>query len=206
MLKIANRNEGFSVTSSDRLSIHFKTGPGRRIPLIRKCEDRDLKALYEIINDAAQAYKGFIPADRWHEPYMSKDELRSEIDHGVAFWGFEEGGELQGVMGLQDVQDVTLIRHAYVRTGRRRSGIGGELLRFLLDQTAKPVLIGTWAAATWAVAFYQKHGFTRVTEWEKNFLLKKYWTIPERQVEISVVLADARWQSRRGNEFGMETG
>ena len=107
-----------------------------------------------------------------------------------------------GVMGLQNVQDVTLIRHAYVRTGRRRSGIGRELLSFLLGQTSKPVLIGTWAAATWAVAFYEKHGFTRVTEEEKNFLLKKYWTIPERQVETSVVLADARWMSRRGRDSG----
>ena len=170
--------------------------------MVRRCADRDLAILCEIINDAAQAYKGAIPADRWHEPYMSKDELRSEVAHGVAFWGFEEGGELQGVMGLQDVQDVTLIRHAYVRTRRRRGGIGGELLRFLLGQTGKPALIGTWAAATWAVAFYQKHGFTRVTEREKNFLLKKYWTIPDRQIETSVVLANFKWISRREKDPG----
>ncbi len=169
--------------------------------MIRRCADRDFQTLDDIINDAAEAYKGVIPADRWHEPYMSKEELRSEIAHGVVFWGFEEEGELQGVMGLQEVQDVTLIRHAYVRTGRRRSGIGGELLRFLLGQTSKPALIGTWAAATWAVAFYEKHGFTRTTEREKNFLLKKYWAIPERQVETSVVLADARWLSLRGKDL-----
>ena len=170
--------------------------------MIRKCETKDFEALYEIINDAAQAYKGVIPADRWHEPYMTKEELRREIQQGVEFWGYEKEGIILGVMGLQNVQDVTLIRHAYVRTGRRRSGIGRELLSFLLGQTSKPVLIGTWAAATWAVAFYEKHGFTRVTEEEKNFLLKKYWTIPERQVETSVVLADARWMSRRGRDSG----
>ena len=169
--------------------------------MIRKCEAKDFEALYEIINDAAQAYKGVIPADRWHEPYMAKEELRREIQKGVEFWGCEEEGILQGIMGLQNVQDVTLIRHAYVRTGRRRSGLGGKLLRFLLGQTAKPVLIGTWAAATWAVSFYQKHGFTRVSEREKNFLLKKYWTIPERQVETSVVLADVRWISGRAKDL-----
>ena len=169
--------------------------------MIRKGEDRDFEALYEIINDAAQAYKGVIPADRWHEPYMAKEELRREIRQGVEFWGYEEEGILLGIMGLQNVQDVTLIRHAYVRTGRRRSGIGGKLLRFLLGQTTKPVLIGTWAAAAWAVVFYEKHGFTRVTEKEKNFLLKKYWTIPERQIETSVVLADPRWLSRRGKDL-----
>ena len=174
--------------------------------MIRKCEDKDFEALYEIINDAAQAYKGVIPADRWHVPYMGEEQLRREIQQGVEFWGEEEEDKLLGVMGLQNVQDVTLIRHAYVRTGRRRSGLGGKLLRFLLGQTAKPVLIGTWAAATWAVSFYQKHGFIRVSEKEKNFLLKKYWTIPERQVETSVVLADARWIFRRGKETGEETG
>jgi len=166
--------------------------------MIRKCEDRDLEAVYEIINDAAQAYQGVIPADRWHEPYMAREELRRETRRGVEFWGYAEEGKLEGVMGLQDVQDVTLIRHAYVRTARRRRGIGGELLRFLLAKTAKPVLIGTWATATWAVVFYEKHGFSRVSEREKNFLLKKYWTIPERQIETSVVLADARWMTRCG--------
>jgi len=169
--------------------------------MIRKCEAKDFEALYEIINDAAQAYKGVIPADRWHEPYMTKEELRREIQQGVEFWGYEKEGIILGVMGLQNVQDVTLIRHAYVRTDRRRSGFGGELLLFLLGQTTRPVLIGTWASATWAVAFYQKHGFIRVSEKEKNFLLKKYWTIPERQVETSVVLADVRWISGRAKDL-----
>jgi N-acetylglutamate synthase-like GNAT family acetyltransferase len=168
--------------------------------MIRKCEDRDFDSLYEIINDSARAYKGVIPPDRWHVPYMAEEELRREIQKGVDFWGYEEEGNLQGIMGLQNVQDVTLIRHAYVRTGRRRSGLGGKLLHFLLGRATKPVLIGTWAAATWAIAFYQKHGFTRVTEREKNFLLRKYWAIPERQIETSVVLADARWVSSRARD------
>jgi N-acetylglutamate synthase-like GNAT family acetyltransferase len=171
--------------------------------MIRKCEEGDFGALYEIINDAAKAYKGVIPSDRWHEPYMGREELSREISRGVEFWGYEDEGKLLGVMGLQDVRDVTLIRHAYVRTGHRRRGIGGQLLQFLLAQTGKPVLIGTWVAAAWAVSFYEKHGFTRVSEREKNLLLKKYWTIPERQVETSVVLADTRWitLSRKDGAF-----
>jgi N-acetylglutamate synthase-like GNAT family acetyltransferase len=161
--------------------------------MIRACEVVDLQAIYEIINDAAEAYRGIIPADRWHEPYMSGEELLHEMDSGVNFWGYEEGGELLGVMGVQPVRDVTLIRHAYVRTAHRNRGIGGRLLKFLLATTDTPVLIGTWAAATWAIAFYEKYGFRRVTVEEKNRLLRTYWTIPERQVETSVVLADARW-------------
>jgi N-acetylglutamate synthase-like GNAT family acetyltransferase len=171
-------------------------------PMIRKCEEMDFEALWGIINDAAQAYKDVIPADCWREPYMGKEELLREIQRGVEFWGDEQDGQMLGAMGLQNVQDVILIRHAYVRTARRRRGLGGQLLRFLLSGTTKPVLIGTWAAATWAAAFYRKHGFTQVSEREKNFLLKKYWTIPERQVETSVVLADARWISARGKKPG----
>jgi len=161
--------------------------------VIRPCRDADFEAVFEIVNDAAQAYRGVIPADRWHEPYMPRQELRGEIDAGVAFWGCEEGGELLGVMGIQDVKDVTLIRHAYVRTARRREGIGGRLLAHLRTLTARPLLMGTWAAATWAVRFYEKHGFRRVTHEEKERLLRVYWSIPVRQVETSVVLADETW-------------
>jgi len=161
--------------------------------MIRVCTERDFEAMYAIINDAAQAYKGIIPADRWHEPYMPREELRQQIEEGVAFWGYEEKGELLGVMGLQPVQDVALIRHAYVRTACRQRGIGGQLLSALRAQTAAPILIGTWAAAWWAIRFYQKHGFRQVTPAEKDYLLRRYWSIPERQVETSVVLADERW-------------
>jgi N-acetylglutamate synthase-like GNAT family acetyltransferase len=161
--------------------------------MIRLCNSSDFEPLYAIVNDAAEAYRGIIPADRWKEPYMSREELQHEIDHGVVFWGCEEGGQLLGVMGIQDVQDVTLIRHAYVRTARRGEGIGGRLLAHLHAHCSRPVLMGTWAAATWAVRFYEKHGFRLVTPQEKDRLLKKYWTIPERQVETSVVLADCKW-------------
>jgi N-acetylglutamate synthase-like GNAT family acetyltransferase len=163
-------------------------------PLIRLCNDADFEAMYAIINDAAEAYRGVIPEDRWHEPYMSREELRHEIACGVRFWGYEQQGELVGVMGIQDVEDVTLIRHAYVRTAERGQGIGGTLLCELRRMTARPILIGTWAAATWAIRFYQRHGFRQVTPEEKNRLLKQYWTIPERQIETSVVLADASWE------------
>jgi N-acetylglutamate synthase-like GNAT family acetyltransferase len=158
--------------------------------MIRTCAPEDFERIYEIINDGAQAYRGVIPADRWSEPYMSRDKLRHEIDDGVVFWGHEEGGALAGVMGLQDVKDVTLIRHAYVRTANRNQGIGGKLLTHLRTITDRPVLIGTWADAVWAIGFYEKHGFRVVEQDEKNVLLKKYWNIPERQVETSVVLTD----------------
>lgn len=159
-------------------------------PPIRPCNEADFEAIYSIINDAAQAYRGVIPEDRWHEPYMSSQELRREIASGVRFWGYEENGELLGVMGIQDVQDVTLIRHAYVRTRSRGKGIGGKLLGELRRLTTRPILIGTWAAADWAIRFYQRHGFRPVSTEEKNRLLRKYWTIPDRQVETSVVLAE----------------
>jgi N-acetylglutamate synthase-like GNAT family acetyltransferase len=163
--------------------------------MIRPCTAADFDTMSAIINDAAQAYCGVIPADRWHEPYMSKDELRHEITSGVRFWGWEEGGKLVGVMGIQDVQDVTLIRHAYVRTANRGQGIGGKLLTELRKLTARPVLIGTWAAATWAICFYEKHGFQMVTPEEKDRLLKKYWSISKRQIETSVVMAEENWFS-----------
>ncbi len=149
--------------------------------MIRSCGLREHEIIYNIVNDAAQAYKGIIPADRWKEPYVSKEKLLHEIEEGVEFWGYEEDGQLQGGMGLQLVDNVTLIRHAYVRTVKRNSGIGGKLLSHLKTLTKKPILIGTWAAADWAIRFYEKHGFIVVSTEEKNILLKKYWNIPERQ-------------------------
>ncbi len=165
--------------------------------MIRPCVTADFEAIYQIVNDAARAYKGIIPADRWHEPYMSRDELRHEIASGVVFSGYEEGGVLCGVMGMQPVRDVVLMRHAYVRTASRRRGIGGELLRQLVATAGRPVLVGTWAAATWVIDFYRKHGFTLVTPDEKDRLLRTYWSIPDRQIETSVVLADRAWLSAR---------
>jgi len=162
-------------------------------PVIRPCREREFETIFAIINDAAHAYRGIIPADRWKEPYMPREELRHEMDDGVIFWGYEEDGEILGIMGIQDVRDVTLMRHAYVRTARRNQGIGGKLLSVLRGKTTRPVLVGTWAAAVWAVRFYEKHDFRLVSTEEKNRLLKKYWSIPERQVETSVVLADRRW-------------
>ncbi len=163
---------------------------------IAPCSVADQPAIFEIINDSAQAYKGVIPGDRWHEPYMPMEELQSEIAKGVRFYGCRVAGHLEGVMGIQDVEDVTLIRHAYVRTQSRNHGIGRALLEHLNGLGKRPVLIGTWKAATWAIGFYEKNGFRVVSDAEKNRLLRTYWTIPERQVEESVVLADSRWDAR----------
>lgn len=160
---------------------------------IRACTDKDFESIYSIINDAAHAYKGIIPADRWHEPYMSRHYLLHEIDAGVVFLGYEEDGDLVGVMGIQDVQDVTLLRHAYVRTAMRGKGIGSLLIAHCNRLMTRPALVGTWAAAAWAVGFYEKHGYKQVTREQKEHLLRKYWSIPERQVETSVVLADKKW-------------
>jgi N-acetylglutamate synthase-like GNAT family acetyltransferase len=164
--------------------------------MIHPCSENDFETVCAIINEAAEAYRGVIPEDCWKVPYMPREELRYEIASGVRFWGYEEDGELLGVMGIQDVQDVTLIRHAYVRTAWRNQGIGGKLLTELRKMTTRPTLMGTWAAATWAVRFYEKHGFRLVTPEEKDRLLRKYWSIPERQIETSVVLGDHRWFAR----------
>jgi GNAT superfamily N-acetyltransferase len=164
--------------------------------MIRPCRDTEFDLIHAIINDAALAYKGVIPADCWKEPYMTEEELRHEIGQGVVFWGEEEAGELVAVMGIQDVRDVTLIRHAYVRTTKRNQGIGGRLLSFLQGQTRRPILIGTWADAAWAVCFYEKRRFRLVSPEEKDRLLKKYWRVSQRQIETSVVLADQRWIER----------
>lgn len=158
--------------------------------MIRPCDRKDFDSIYSIINEAARVYRGVIPEDRWKEPYMSRDELQHEIDEGVIFWGYQEGAELVGVMGIQHVQDVTLIRHAYIRPANQNQGVGGKLLSELRNQTNRRILIGTWAAAVWAIRFYEKNGFRLVSPREKDRLLKKYWSIPERQVETSVVLED----------------
>jgi GNAT superfamily N-acetyltransferase len=161
--------------------------------MIRPCNATDFPVMLEIINEAARAYRGVIPADCWAEPYMPEAEFRREIEDGVRFWGYLDAGELVGVMGIQHVREVSLIRHAYVRSAKRQKGIGGKLLGALRVQTALPLLMGTWAAADWAVRFYEKHGFRMVSPGEKNSLLKKYWNISDRQVETSVVLADEKW-------------
>jgi N-acetylglutamate synthase-like GNAT family acetyltransferase len=165
--------------------------------MIRKGTDKDFNEIYTIINDAAIAYKGAIPPDRWHEPYMTKEELNAEIQDGVQFSCYVDDQEILGVMGIQDKGDVKLIRHAYVRTKQRQKGIGTLLLQELINNSTKPILIGTWRAADWAIRFYEKRGFCLVDEDEKNRLLKKYWTIPDRQVETSVVLVDGGHKNTR---------
>jgi N-acetylglutamate synthase-like GNAT family acetyltransferase len=162
--------------------------------MIRCCDERDFELIWSTINDGAEAYKGVIPADCWTEPYMSRDELRAEINDGVTFWGYEDNGSLHGVMGIQEVEDATLIRHAYVRTKSQNRGIGARLLTHLQKLARRPVLIGAWADAAWAIRFYEKHGFRVVTAEQKARLLKRYWKVPDRQVETSVVLADSTWQ------------
>jgi len=157
--------------------------------MICRLSPSELDSMLNVVNDAAQAYKGVIPEDRWKEPYMSAEELRKEIESGVEFYGWKEDNALVAVMGIQLVNDVTLIRHAYVLTNHQRRGIGINLLKHLLNLArTSEVLVGTWEAAYWAVRFYEKHGFTLVSKEEKERLLRKYWNIPERQIETSVVL------------------
>jgi len=156
--------------------------------MIRHCTDTDVAAIDAIINEAAQAYRGVIPTDCWHEPYMPRSDLVAEIGAGAVFWGWEEVDVLVGVMGLQKVRDATLIRHAYVRPASQGRGIGGALLSELAGQITGPLLVGTWAAAEWAIRFYARHGFRLVSAPEKERLLKTYWSVPLRQQESSVVL------------------
>jgi GNAT superfamily N-acetyltransferase len=156
--------------------------------VIERCSAADVPRIHELINEAAQAYRGVIPADQWHEPYMPMEELQAELSAGVEFWGYRSNGPVEGVMGLQQVKDVALIRHAYTLTRAQGRGIGSALLEHLKRQTERAMLVGTWKAATWAVRFYQGRGFRLVGDDEKSRLLKKYWTISERQVDESVVL------------------
>jgi GNAT superfamily N-acetyltransferase len=156
--------------------------------LIRRCRDDERGAILAIVNAAAEAYRGVIPPDRWHEPYMPAEELDAEIAAGVAFWGVEEDGALVAVMGIQDVDDVQLIRHAYTVPERQGRGLGGELLEALAARATRPLLVGTWSAAEWAIRFYERHGFERETPERSAELLRRYWAIPERQIATSVVL------------------
>jgi N-acetylglutamate synthase-like GNAT family acetyltransferase len=160
---------------------------------IRKAVQSDVAAILAIVNEAAEAYRGVIPADRWHDPYMPADELAKEIAAGVVFWVAEDEGRVLGVMGIQDKGDVALVRHAYTTPTVQRKGVGTKLLRHVEGLADKPILIGTWAAASWAIDFYERNGFTVVSNTDKDRLLRTYWSIPARQIETSVVLADGRW-------------
>jgi GNAT superfamily N-acetyltransferase len=156
---------------------------------IRSCRADEAETMLAIINAAAEVYRGAIPSDCWHEPYMPAAQLQAEIAAGIAFMGCEADGALAGVMGIQPVRNVDLIRHAYVLPGYQGSGVGSALIAHLRAQTVRQILVGTWAAATWAIGFYERHGFRLVPETFKASLLRTYWTIPERQIETSVVLA-----------------
>lgn len=165
--------------------------------LIRKSVQPDFAGILTIINDAARAYRGVIPADRWHEPYMSASDLEKEVGEGVVFWIAEREGHLLGVMGIQDKGDVALVRHAYVASAKQRTGVGTRLLDHVVGLVETPILIGTWAAASWAIEFYRRNGFDVVPDAEKDRLLRRYWSIPARQIETSVVLANRRWMEDR---------
>jgi GNAT superfamily N-acetyltransferase len=165
------------------------------MPAIRECREDERAEILAIVNAAAEAYRGVIPADRWHEPYMPAAELDGELAAGVRFWGYDDDGELAGVMGIQTVRDVELIRHAYVAPGRQHSGVGTALLERLVADAERPLLVGTWADAGWAIRFYERHGFALLPPERAAELLREYWSIPERQIETSVVLE----HERRGN-------
>jgi N-acetylglutamate synthase-like GNAT family acetyltransferase len=165
--------------------------------VIRQSADADLEAMLAIVNDGANAYRGVIPSDRWHDPYMSREELTKEIADGVVFWVAEQDGRILGVMGIQDKGDVALVRHAYVATTTQRTGVGTRLLRHVEGLVDKPMLIGTWADASWAIEFYRRNGYSLVSSSDKDRLLSTYWSIPARQIETSVVLASSRWNNPR---------
>jgi GNAT superfamily N-acetyltransferase len=156
---------------------------------IRPCRDDEREAILAIVNAAAEAYRGVIPADRWHDPYMSPDELEGEVAAGVEFWGYQADGELAGVIGIQPLRDVDLIRHAYVSPASQRKGIGGALLEHVSSAATRRILVGTWADADWAISFYRRHDFELLSPERSAELLRTYWTIPDRQIETSVMLA-----------------
>jgi GNAT superfamily N-acetyltransferase len=193
--RYARNNERTSLSRATSIQLTKNSSLLGDAMTIRRCRDDERDGILSIINAAAEAYRGVIPADRWHEPYMPGEEFDRERAAGVVFWGYQDRGRLAGIMGLQDVRDVTLIRHAYVAPARQRGGVGGKLLEHLQQMSTKPMLVGTWAAATWAIRFYERHGFALVSPQRKTALLKSYWTIPERQIETSVVLANPRDRS-----------
>ena len=156
--------------------------------MIRQCTAAEFESILSIINDAAQAYRGVIPDEHWHEPYMSEDQLRREMDAGVEFSCFEDSGKVVGVMGIQVVKDATLIRHAYVVSEVQGRGVGSELIRFLIPRAKEKLLVGTWASASWAIGFYERNGFRMVGQERKDDLLRTYWTISREQKDVSVVL------------------
>jgi GNAT superfamily N-acetyltransferase len=160
------------------------------VGVIRPCHEFERPRILEIVNCAAEAYREVIPSDRWQEPYMPPDELDQELSAGVRFWGYEDDGSLVGVMGIQRVRDVELIRHAYVLPVSQGHGVGGALLEHLQRLGRQRMLVGTWAAAEWAIRFYRRHGFQLVAPERTAALLKAYWTIPDRQIATSVVLAN----------------
>ncbi len=163
--------------------------------MIRECQPADINGIYFAINEAAKAYQGVIPADRYHKPYMPLEELEQEMKR-MTFFGWEVNGELVGVMGFESVKGVTLIRHAYVLPQWQKQGIGSKLLNYLkrLGTTSR-LLVGTWADAYWAIDFYKKHGFNLLPD--KDELLKTYWDIPQRQIETSVVLGHIEYTENK---------
>jgi N-acetylglutamate synthase-like GNAT family acetyltransferase len=171
--------------------------------VIRQSREGDSAAMLAIINAAAQAYRAVIPADLWQDPYMPPEELEKQVAEGVTFWVAEEDRRLLGIMGIQDKGEVTLVRHAYVAPAVQRTGVGTSLLDHLRGLTSKPVLIGTWAASSWAIDFYRKNGFNVVPSTDYRVLIRRYWSIPARQIETSVVLADGRWKD--ANRLGVLT-
>lgn len=169
---------------------HYLRGLNANIStMIRPAQETDFQFIYEVINDSAKAYKGLIPADHWQVPYMSWEELQRQIQEGVQFWCYERKNAIIGCMGIQSKPGVKLIRHAYVRSQFRNHGIGSQLLSHLCNSTELPILVGTWAAATWAIQFYERQGFTLIAPHQKNKLLRKFWKITESQSQASVVLA-----------------
>jgi len=159
--------------------------------IVRVCRDDERPAILAVINAAAKAYRGVIPEDCWHEPYMSLPEFNGEIEAGVTFWGYERDQTLVGVIGIQPVRDVDLVRHAYVLPGNQRHGVGAALISHLRSLSKRRMLVGTWADATWAIRFYRRHCFELVAPERKTELLRTYWGIPDRQIEMSVVLENA---------------